>query len=39
MRPPLIQVLGAVLLFVVLAGLVVTIVVLTVPPEGPPALR
>lgn len=39
MRPPLIQILASVALFLVLAGLVVIIVVLTIPPGGPPALR
>jgi hypothetical protein len=39
MRPPISQVIAAAVLFVVLAGLVVTIVLMTVPPEGPPTLR
>ena len=39
MRPPLYQVVAAVLLFVVLAGLGVAIVVLTIPEGGPPTLQ
>jgi hypothetical protein len=38
-RPPLSQVLAAIALVAVLAGLVVAIVLLTIPPGGPPALR
>jgi hypothetical protein len=39
MRPPRIQILAAAILFVALAGLVVLLVVLTIPPGGPPTLR
>jgi hypothetical protein len=36
---PRLQILAAALLVIVLAGLVVTIVVLTIPLGGPPTLR
>lgn len=36
---PLRQILAAAVLVIVLAGLVVTIVVLTIPPGGPPTLH
>ena len=39
MRPPISQVIAAAVLFMVLAGLVVAIVLMTVPPEGPPTLQ
>jgi hypothetical protein len=39
MRPPLRQILAAAVLVIALAGLVVAIVVLTIPPGGPPTLR
>jgi hypothetical protein len=39
MRPPRRQILYAALLFIALAGLVVAIVVLTIPPGGPPTLQ
>jgi hypothetical protein len=39
MRPSLLEIFAAGLLFVVLAGLVVLIVVSTVPEGGPPTLR
>jgi hypothetical protein len=39
MRPPTIQLVASIALFLVLAGLVVTIVVLTIPEGGPPTLR
>jgi hypothetical protein len=39
MRPPIGQMLAAALLVIGLAGLVVAIVVLTVPPGGPPTLQ
>jgi hypothetical protein len=39
MRPPTSQIIAAVLLFAVLAGLVVAIVVLTIPDGGPPTLK
>jgi hypothetical protein len=39
MRPSLVEMLAASLLVIVLAGLVVAIVLGTVPPGGPPTLR
>jgi hypothetical protein len=39
MRPTRLELLGAVLLVVVLAGMVVAIVVATIPPDGIPTLR
>jgi hypothetical protein len=39
MRPPKRQIFAAALLFIALAGLVVAIVVLTIPPGGPPTLQ
>jgi hypothetical protein len=38
-RPPVSQLVASVVLFLILAGLVVTIVVLTIPEGGPPTLR
>jgi hypothetical protein len=39
MRPPRIQIIAAAVLFIALAGMVVALVVLTIPPGGPPTLR
>jgi hypothetical protein len=39
MRPPLYQIVAAALLFVALAGMVVAIVLMTVPEGGPPTLH
>jgi hypothetical protein len=39
MEVPRLQILGAAVLVLVLVALVVTIVVLTIPPGGPPTLR
>jgi hypothetical protein len=39
MRPPKRQIFAAALLSIALAGLVVAIVVLTIPPGGPPTLQ
>jgi hypothetical protein len=39
MRPQRREILGAGLLFLILAGMVVLLVLGTIPPGGPPALR
>jgi len=39
MRPTWIEMLAAAVLFVVLAGMVVVIVLATIPPDGVPTLR